>query len=192
MPHPPGRALLSKLLAFFQPVQRQRLEALRPRLHRLARSWCHDGHLADDLAQEAIARALGRAAQLRDPEALEPWLFSILNNCWRDWLRRLKPSVPMEELDEALHHHEATPEDHYSSSQAARRVREGIARLPLGQRQVLTLVDLEELGYAQVAAILGVPVGTVMSRLARARRALRGHLECQTRIDASPNVRRFK
>jgi len=71
-------------------------------------------------------------------------------------------------------------------------VRAAVARLPLGQRQVLTLVDLEEFGYAEVAGILDIPVGTVMSRLSRARAALRKLLNQSMNSQAAPLLRRVK
>ena len=64
-----------------------------------------------------------------------------------------------------------------------------VARLPVGQRQALTLVDLEEFSYAEVGEILGIPIGTVMSRLCRGRRALRDEL---LRVEANPALRRVK
>jgi RNA polymerase sigma-70 factor (ECF subfamily) len=69
-----------------------------------------------------------------------------------------------------------TPEDERATAEIVARVRAAIARLPLGQRQVVTLVDLEELSYAEVALALGIPIGTVMSRLCRARATLRDTL----------------
>ena len=76
------------------------------------------------------------------------------------------------------------------------RVRDAIATLPLAQRQVITLVDLEECSYAQVAEVLGVPVGTVMSRLSRARQALKNHLSVEhqheDRSQDRPVLRRVK
>jgi RNA polymerase sigma-70 factor (ECF subfamily) len=154
---------------------RRRLDALRPRLYRLAYSWCHDTALADDLVQEALIKALARSEQLRDAQALDGWLFSILNNCWRDYLRVRREFTDVDDLDDAIVDESPTPEQRYASRQTIQRVRLAIAALPLGQRQAVTLVDIEECSYAEVAAILGVPVGTVMSRLARARQALRQH-----------------
>jgi RNA polymerase sigma-70 factor (ECF subfamily) len=155
---------------------RRRLEALRPRLHRLAYAWCHDAALADDLVQDTLAKALTRSEQLRDEQALESWLFSILNNCWRDHLRARRDFLDVSELDETVYSEEPGPEQHYASRQTIQRVRQAIARLPIGQRQVITLVDIEECSYADVARILDVPVGTIMSRLSRARQALKLHL----------------
>lgn len=161
------------LASLFDYSTRRRLETLRPRLCRLARSWCHDAHLAEDLAQEALLKALDRVGQLKDKELLEGWVFAILNNAWRDHLRRRKPFVDVDDLDEVVIADDLSPEEHYSRRQTGEQVRAAIAKLPLGQRQVLTLVDIESCTYAQVAAVLAIPVGTVMSRLARARQALK-------------------
>lgn len=178
-------------LSFLDFSGRKRLTAMRPRLYRLAYAWCHDGHLADDLAQEALIKALARRGQLREEAALEGWLFSILNNCWRDHLRGRREFADIDALDEVILSDEPGPERLYASRQTANRVRGAIAALPMAQRQVITLVDIEECSYAQVANVLAVPVGTVMSRLSRARQALKERLlaeEAKTR----PLLRRVK
>lgn len=149
---------------------RARLEANRRRLYRMAYAWCHDAHLADDLVQEAIVNALKHGSQLRQFEALDSWLFSILANCWKSHLRSRKES---EEFDEENFRTELDPEQITSRDQTVARVQQAIAQLGLGQRQVITLVDLEGFSYAEVAEILEIPIGTVMSRLCRARQALR-------------------
>ena len=149
---------------------------MRPRLYRLAYAWCHDASLADDLAQDTLAKALTRVDQLRDMAALEGWLFAILNNGWRDHLRGRREFLNVDELDEVVLAHDDSPEHLYARRQATMRVRDAIGALPLAQRQVITLVDIEECSYAQVAQVLGVPVGTVMSRLSRARQALKKDL----------------
>lgn len=164
------------LLSFLGLPDRHRLEAMRPRLYRLAYAWCHDANLADDLAQETLTKALGRGEPLRESVALEAWLFAILNNCWRDHLRRRKEFLDVEELDEVVLAHDDSPERLCVRRQATLRVRDAIRALPLAQRQVITLVDIEECSYAQVAQVLDVPVGTVMSRLSRARQAIRKDL----------------
>jgi len=142
-------------------------------LFRLAYAWCHDAPLADDLAQEALLRALARESQLRDRARLKSWLCAILANCFRDHHRRRREYDGLDALENAEADASATPEESAAAAQLARRVRAEIARLPLGQRQVLTLVDLEGFSYAEVGEILEVPTGTVMSRLCRARQALR-------------------
>jgi len=149
---------------------RARLEANRRRLYRMAYAWCHDAHLADDLVQEAIVNALKNGSQLRQFEAMDSWLFSILANCWRGYLRSRKDN---EEFDEENFGSDLNPEQITSRDQTVARVQQAIAALPQGQRQVVTLVDLEGFSYAEVAGILEIPIGTVMSRLCRARQALK-------------------
>lgn len=178
-------------LSFLDFSGRRRLTALRPRLYRLAYAWCHDGHLADDLAQDALAKALRRSGQLRDEGAMEAWLFSILNNCWRDHLRGRREFADIDELDEVILSDAPGPDRLYASRQTTARVRAAIAALPLAQRQVITLVDIEECSYAQVANILEVPVGTVMSRLSRARLALKERLLAEE-ARSQPLLRRVK
>ena len=155
---------------------RERLEGARIRLYRLAYSWCHDAALADDLAQETLIKALKKSSQLRDMGAFEGWLFRILSNCWRDHLRQRRSTENIDDLDDAEEMPFAsfsTPEDAHGQKQLVARVRAAVERLPLGQRQVLTLIDLEECSYSETAEILGIPIGTVMSRICRARKALK-------------------
>jgi RNA polymerase sigma-70 factor (ECF subfamily) len=181
---------LPRLFALFDFNARTRLTALRPRLYRLAHAWCHDPALADDLCQEALAKALQAGSTLRDEQALLGWLFSILNNVWRDHLRSRREHLDLADLDELVLDEAPGPEQRYASQQATQRVRQAIAALPLAQRQVVTLVDLGDCGYAEVAVILGVPVGTVMSRLSRARQALKQNLAQESRPAAT--IRRVK
>lgn len=169
---------------------RARLEQSRAGLFRLAFMWCHDRALADDLTQEALAKALARADQLRDPAKLRSWLYGILVNCWRDHLRALRPMEDIDTIEEHCLATEFTPEHALGQAQLAARVRIAIARLPLGQRAVLALVDLEDCTYAEVAQILTIPIGTVMSRLCRARAALRTAL-ADTQSE-HPALRRVK
>lgn len=153
-----------------------RLAQSRPRLYRLAHSWCRNAAVADDVVQETLSKALAQAHQLRDMEALHGWLLSIMANCWKDHFRQCKASEDIESVEEHLLAGDDSPEDDYEQSQVVRRVRQAVRGLPLGQRQVVTLVDMEECSYAEVAAILEIPIGTVMSRLSRARMALKSLL----------------
>ena len=148
---------------------RQRLEAVRPRLYRLAYSWTMNPALADDLTQDTLAKGLKKVAQLKNPDALEGWLFGILRNCWRDHYRSHRD---MDELDHEQLTDELTPEHHHEQQHIVTKVRSAVAQLAEGQREVVTLVDLEGFSYAEVAESLGIPIGTVMSRLCRARKAL--------------------
>lgn len=150
-----------------------KLEASRCRLWRLAQSWCRDQALADDLVQETLAKALHRHSQLRDPDSMHAWLCSILANCWHDHLRQGKDMLDIESIAEQDLTSTVCPESECLQNEVVARVRSAVGKLPTGQREVVTLVDLEEFSYAEVATILDIPIGTVMSRLSRARATLR-------------------
>ena len=155
------------------PALRREIEQSRDMLGRMAYAWCHDRALADDLSQAAVEKGLRACGQLRDEARLRAWLLQILANCLRDHLRERRDFVDIDDVAESVLASGATPEEASASAQLVGRVRAAVAGLPLGQRQVVTLVDLEECSYTEAAEVLGIPIGTVMSRLCRARRALR-------------------
>lgn len=163
----------------------KKLEEGRPRLCRLAYSWTRNRALADDLVQDTLAKALDRHAQLQDPEALHAWLCSILAHTWHDHLRNRRDTVDIDAVEERELTADGCPEADCLQNEIVLRVREAVGRLPEGQREVVTLVDLEEFSYAEVATILEIPIGTVMSRLSRARTALREALRDRQRPAAS-------
>ena len=182
--------MISRMI--FGPM-RPSMEALRPVLYRIAYAWSHDPALADDLVQETLSKAWGRRAQLRDEKALKPWMLAIMNHCWMDHLRSRRDFDDVDDYKDELESAVGTPEQHCDREQVIACVRAAVARLPLGQRQVLTLVDLEEFGYAEVARILDIPVGTVMSRLSRARASLKSMLDAAMQQPAAqPLLRRVK
>ncbi len=150
-----------------------KLESSRSRLYRLAYSWCHAPELADDLTQEALSKALRQSNQLRELNAMDSWLFRILSNCWHDYLRSRRDTL---QYDEERHLDHVTPEQLNLRQQDIESVRRAVAALPEGQRQIITLVDIEGCRYAEVAEILELPIGTVMSRLCRARHAVKNQL----------------
>jgi len=164
-----------KILSIFNASDgyQKQLEQLRPKLYRVAFSWSHNASLADDLVQETLVKALKNFRQLRDPSQLNGWLFSILANCWRDHFRQHREMEDIDALEDYRCAIQTTPEDEHAQAQIVYRVWDAVAKLPVGQRQVLTLVDLEEFPYIEVAAILSIPIGTVMSRLSRARQSLK-------------------
>ncbi len=171
---------------------RTTLEQSRMRLYRMAYAWCHSAALADDLVQETLTKAIQKSSQLRDPQARDAWLFSILTNCYRDHFRRQRD---MEDIDDMDLPHDSTPESENASQQIVSKVRIAIAKLPQGQRQVITLVDIEGFSYMEVATILDIPIGTVMSRLCRARTAIKALLLREFGEQAAPqgnNIRRIK
>jgi RNA polymerase sigma-70 factor (ECF subfamily) len=141
---------------------------LLPRLRRFARTLAGNPSDADDLVQICIERALTRSEQLRNGAPLAGWMFGILRNAWidetRGRARRNRVFAP-EELGE----HVADPT---SAHAEILPVQQAMQRLPDEQREVIGLVLVEGLSYNEAAQIIGVPVGTVTSRLARGRTAL--------------------
>lgn len=147
--------------------------ARRDKLYRIAYSWCHEPALADDLVQETIYKAIKNASGLRDIQTIDTWLYRILFNCWQDYLRVKGRNVEFVEM------HDDTQTEHYASyqqSQIVLRVRASIEQLPLPLREVVTLADFAGFSYAEIAEIIEVPIGTVMSRLFRARQNLKEQL----------------
>lgn len=145
----------------------------RRRLRAIAYSWCRDRTLAEDLVQETFLKALTKLAQLRDVDSLDAWLFNILLNCWRDHLRRQRPT---EDVDELYERDDVLFEDERQRLDMVEAVKSAVAQLPEGQRQVLCLVDLEGYSYAEVSKMLNIPTGTVTSRVSRAREQMRAIL----------------
>ena len=141
-----------------------------PNLRRYARALVGDRDSADDLVQDTLERAV-RKFHLWRPGDLRAWLFSIMHNVFVNQLRSRR--IPAsQEVDENL----AGDEDP-SGATALRDLERGLAALSAEQREVLLMVGLEEMSYAQVSRALGVPMGTVMSRLSRAREKLRRHMD---------------
>lgn len=155
---------------FAQRRLRQQVCELRPQMYRMAFAWCHDAALADDLVQEAMMKALTRLKSLQDENALKSWVFRILTNCYRDWGRRQKDTVDVDSMDLTG---EDCPERQTERNRLISEVHRAMAELSTDHRQVVSLVDLEGFAYAEVSEILDVPIGTVMSRLSRARTQLR-------------------
>ena len=179
-------------LNIFRQSQRKSLEAKWQQLYRVAYAWCHDPDVAMDLVQETLAKALDKAHQLRDPERESAWLFAILTNCWRDYLRR---RAPEDEYIDDLHRDDGLPPDEqYSQGQLLKVLNRHLRRLDAGQREVMVLIAVQGFSYEEVAKILDVPIGTVMSRLARARKVFRQALTRfnRTEITTPAMVRRLK
>ncbi len=149
------------------------LSANRDRLYKLAYAWTGDAMLADDLVQEALQKAMQSLGNLREDDKLIPWTCRILRNCHLDWLRRHREHGDIEDFEIAGN---ADPEQDYLQQDTCRLVRNAIARLQQKHRDVITLVDLMEFSYQEVSMALDIPIGTVMSRLCRARAQLRDKL----------------
>ncbi|WP_034294899.1 RNA polymerase sigma factor [Herbaspirillum sp. RV1423] len=148
------------------------LLACIPRLRRYARALAGDRAGADDLVQDTMERAWQKMSSWRKGTDMRPWLFSIMHNLHVD--QRRKPVIPTVTLDDedAL----AVPA-HAPDRLAGYDLESALRLLAAEQREILLLVVLEEMTYEEVAATLSIPIGTVMSRLSRARERLRGLVE---------------
>ncbi len=151
------------------------LIAILPNLRRFALSLARAGDVADDLVQITVERAL-MARDRYDPAArLDAWAFRILKNAWIDMTRRTRirgVSVDIHDTPEAAVTDGAETEHRLMVDS----VLTAMADLSEDHREVLTLICLEEMSYAEAAEVMGVPKGTVMSRLARARASLAARL----------------
>ncbi len=154
---------------------RQQLLGAIPRLRRYARSLVLDGASADDLVQTTLERALVHWGQFDPRRDLVLWLLAIAHNAFLDTVRRdrhvdwLAPEQLTEALDRQRH---TEPDVGLQLDLSA-----ALARLVPDQRSALMLVVVEQLSYAEAAEVLQVPAGTVMSRVSRARSALRAWLD---------------
>ncbi len=141
-----------------------------PSLRRYARLLTGDATRADDLVQDTLERACVKWALWQPGSALRSWLFTLMHNLYlnqrRDW-RHDDAHAPLDEVAEASHEPSALAGERMDMQQA-------LGRMSPALREVLLLVTVEEYTYAETASILDIPIGTVMSRLHRAREQLRG------------------
>lgn len=140
-----------------------------PRLRRYARALVGDQYAADDLVQDTLERAINKRHLWRPGSDLRAWLFAIMHNVFVNQLRS-RQSHPEVALDnDALP--AVVPAE--SAGLEIRDLQTALAVLPIEQREIVLLVGLEQLTYAEVSQALGIPIGTVMSRLFRGRERLR-------------------
>ena len=141
-----------------------------PRLRRYARALAGNRDAADDLVQDTLDRALSRSALFRPGGDPRPWLFTIMHNIFVNQVRsaaaRRTTQLDVADFEPIAH-------DSTQDGLALRDLTRALATVPDEQREVILLIGLENLTYADAAGILGVPVGTVMSRLSRGRERLR-------------------
>jgi RNA polymerase sigma-70 factor, ECF subfamily len=148
-----------------------------PRLRRYARALTRDAVRADDLVQSCLVRAVAKQHLWRPGTDLRAWLFTILHNQHVNDVRRgirEGAAIPVEEMASAL-----TVEASAGALLQLRDLERALMRLPEEQRQVILLVGLEGMRYEEVATILGIPIGTVRSRLSRGRETLRVLMEAE-------------
>ncbi|HXQ49676.1 MAG TPA: RNA polymerase sigma factor [Stellaceae bacterium] len=158
------------------PSFSDQLIAVLPRLRRFARGLAGGVADADDLVQAACERALARAHQFQEGTRFDSWMFRIVQTIWIDQIRSRDVRREGAE-DEGLHVGTDESVRRAEARIALGEVRVALGQLPAEQRNALLLVTVEGLSYKEAAEIADVPVGTIMSRLARARVALQAKLE---------------
>jgi RNA polymerase sigma-70 factor (ECF subfamily) len=144
-------------------------------LYRYARSLCGEPWDAEELLQETYKRswAAKRKPAAADADEIRPWLFTIMRNIWQNERRRVSRSRETLFDDATAAVSGENVELAVSQRLLVSEVRAAVDSLPVLWREVIVMRDMEELSYAQIAVVLGCPIGTVMSRLARAREGLR-------------------
>lgn len=170
--------------------KRQLILAEIPKLRRFARSLAGDPALADDLVQDCLERALSRLDQWQQGTNIRAWLYTILRNIHLNQLRytsRRPAELPFDEAGENV----MGTAPSQNQRLIVRDMGQALDKLPLEQREVILLVGLEDMSYKETSEILGVPVGTIMSRLSRGREALRRLMDGQTQ-DRPTTLRRVK
>ena len=157
-----------------------------PALRRYAWALVRDPETADDLVQDCLERAVARWRLRRPDGDLKAWLFAIQHNLFIDGLRRKRREALRVDVDDLSGFPAFGVEQ--DDRAALRDVLACLDQLPVEQKTVLLLVGVEDLSYGEAARVLGVPIGTVMSRLSRGRERMRRLLAA----DAGPNLRRVK
>lgn len=151
---------------------RDRMVELLPRLRRFSYALTGNLDKADDLVQETCARALANAEQWQAGTRLDSWMYRIAQNLWFDRMRATKVRGEVVDVDTAVDLIGSDGRDVTESRLTLQVVAKSIAQLPADQQLVIAHVCIDGLSYKDAAEALGIPIGTVMSRLARARRAL--------------------
>ena len=151
------------------------VEACVPSLRRFARALTHEADRADDLVQDCLERAIRKKRLWRPTGTVRSWLFRILVNLHRNDLRRERRRPVLVPIDGLASEPQGEPAQ--PSRLALAETGRALQALPVDQREALLLVALEGLSYAEAAKVLGIPRGTLMSRIARARSALRDMTE---------------
>jgi RNA polymerase sigma-70 factor, ECF subfamily len=153
------------------------------RLYNFACWLTHDRQEAEDLVQETYAKALKGFSSFQPGTNFRAWIYKILRNAFLTSRTGLKATatVPLdlEDEEETLPAVEETPESILLQRSDGQLVQQALEELPVAYREILLLCEVEEMSYQEISAALAIPMGTVMSRLSRARKALRGGLQQQ-------------
>jgi RNA polymerase sigma-70 factor (ECF subfamily) len=158
------------------------VERYQDRVFALIHGIVRDAHEVEDVAQEVFLKVFTRIAAFDERSQFYTWLYRVAVNAAKDHVKKRvrRPAVPLDEAD-ALPGAGEGPEARAASNETARLVRAAIDTLPVRYREVLALRELEGLPYDEIAAVLGISIGTVESRLHRARARLRRRLERHVR-----------
>lgn len=151
---------------------RRELVGLVPKLRRFALSLSGNPQDADDLVQAACEKALKNRSQFQPGTRMDSWMYRIVQTLWLDDRRRHKVRGTAIDPDDAHLSDEGKAANLPGDRMMLAKVRVAMGSLPEGQREVLSLVAIEGLSYRETADVLGLPIGTVMSRLSRARESL--------------------
>ena len=152
----------------------------------LARWLTRNDHDAEDVTQEAFVRAFRYFDRLKGPEA-RPWLLGIVRNTCYSWLEKNRPAevVPVDDFDAVLASSSqgTSPSPEVILLQSANRklVNQALEELPVAFREVIVMREIEDMSYKEIAAIVAIPIGTVMSRLSRGREMLKQSIESRSR-----------
>jgi len=152
------------------------IEPMIPGLRRYARALMRDTSDADDLVQDCLERAFSRWHQRREDGSLRGWMYTILHNLAMNQLNqrsRHGEHIPVENVPERALAQQAIQE----STVHGKDIVQAVDRLPDDQKAVLLLISVEDMSYAEAAGVLDIPIGTVMSRLSRARARLREDMD---------------
>jgi RNA polymerase sigma-70 factor, ECF subfamily len=153
---------------------------------------------AEDLVQETYVRAIQAMGRLREGSSMKSWLFTILRNIWFNHLRKRRnaPQMVEIEVEDGVANYVVEPSkdshDLYVSKMETEQVRAAIQQLPVESREIILLREYEDLSYQEIASVLDCPLGTVMSRLGRARAKLRTLLSKTLKGSDLPSVRGTK
>jgi RNA polymerase sigma-70 factor (ECF subfamily) len=142
--------------------------------YNLARWLARDAHDAEDVVQDACMRALRYVGSVHGADA-RPWFLTVVRRAFYDWLARNRPAELVRDdiaLEQAIDQGMPGPEQALMRRHEAKALSDALAELPLPYREVLVLRELESLSYKEIARVADIPIGTVMSRLARARALL--------------------
>jgi RNA polymerase sigma-70 factor, ECF subfamily len=165
---------------------RTRMVELLPRLRRFAYALTGDMDQGDDLVQEACARALSRLDQFQTGTRFDSWMFRIAQNLWLDRLRSTRSRGPAVDLDAVAAVAATDGRAVVESRLTLQAVTRAIAKLPAELQVLIALVCVEGRSYQEAAEITGTPIGTVMSRLARARRTLHELMDQGAQLSPEP------